>query len=248
MTSGSVKRGRASSSRDASGPSLPSRAALYIGGVSAVVAALCYSSFLLSPWTHAASSAGNGFISELENSDQPFAWLYRASDVLAGVGILVAAWAVRRLLAGRRRATSGAALLALTGVSSLLDAVTSMSCDPDTSARCAQDEHTTLGLIGQLLALHTDSGLLGFLGSAVGAAVLGVAVTGRWPLWGRLQIALGISIAACGLADLVLLLLGGGIGTTERARVLLTSGWFLVIGLLLAVRARFRQLTVHPAA
>jgi hypothetical protein len=52
---------------------------------------LCYSSFLLSPWADAASSASGGFVSELEDPGQPFAWLYRTSDVLAGLGILTAA-------------------------------------------------------------------------------------------------------------------------------------------------------------
>ncbi|MBV9204138.1 MAG: hypothetical protein JO037_01755, partial [Actinobacteria bacterium] len=61
---------------------------------------------------------------------------------------------------------------------------------------------------------------------------------GRWPGWGRLQLVLGISIASCGLADLVLLLLGDSIGTTERARVLLTSAWFLVLGVFLLREGR----------
>ncbi len=219
----------------------PGRATLWIGGISAIIAALSYSSFLLSPWTDAASSTSNGFVSELEDPGQPFAWLYRSSDVLAGVGILIAAWALWRLVAGRRWAAIGVALLALAGASSALDAVSSMQCDPNTSAQCAQGEHTAFGLIGQLLALHTDSGLLGFIGSAAGAAVLGVAVAGRWPVWGRLQVALGIAMASCGLADIILLLLSSSIGTTERTRVLLTSGWFLVIGLFLAVRAAQRD-------
>ena len=223
--------------RHVSRPAGPGRATLYIGAVSAVIAAVSYSSFLLSPWTHAASSAGGGFISELEDPGQPFAWLYRASDVSAGVGVLVAAWVVRRLVAGRW-AAGGTALLALAGGSSVLDAATSMQCDPGTSARCARDEHTPLGLLGQLLYLHTDSGLLGFVAAAAGAAVLGAAMAGRWPPWGRLQIALGIGIASCGLAELIVLLLAGSIGTAVRVQVLLTSGWFLAIGLFLAARAR----------
>jgi hypothetical membrane protein len=245
VTSGSVKRREASPRRDIGGRSGPGRAALWIGSISAIIAAVCYSSFLLSPWTDAASSASGGFVSELEDPGQPFAWLYRTSDVLAGVGILIAACVLWRLVAARRWAVTGVALFALTGASSVLDAVTSMQCDPNTSAQCAQNEHTTLGLISQLLALHTDSGLLGFVGSAVGAAVLGVAVAGRWPLWGRLQIALGIGMASCGLADLILLLLSSSIGTTERTRVLLTSAWFLIVGLLLAARAR--SVTAHLA-
>jgi len=124
-------------------------------------------------------------------------------------------------------------LFALAGASSILDAATSMQCDPDTSARCAQGEHTAFGLIGQLVNPHTDSGLLGFIGGAAGASVLGAVVAGRWAGWGRLQIALGIGIASCGLADIILLLASSSIGWTERIRVLLTSGWFLATGLFL---------------
>jgi hypothetical membrane protein len=205
----------------------------YAGGIAAIIAAVCYSSFLLSPWTHAASPAGNGFVSELEDPGQPFAWLYRTSDVLAGLGVLAAACALYRLIGGRRGSAAAVGLLALTGASSILDAATSMQCDPNTSARCARGEHTALGLLSQLTAVHTDTGLLGFIGSGLGAVVLGAVLGDRWAAWGRLNVAAGISIASCGLADLILLLMSGSIGTAERARVLLTSAWFLVIGLFL---------------
>ncbi len=141
------------------------------------------------------------------------------------MGLLIAAWAVRRLTAGCRWSVPGVILLALTGLGSILGAATSMQCDPGTSARCANDEHTAVGLIGQLLALHADSGLLEFAGSAAGAAVPGATLASRWRVWGRLQITLGITLASCGLVDLLLLLLGDSIGTAERVRVVLTSGW-----------------------
>ncbi len=216
------------------GPPVPAaRAYTWIGGIAAIIAAACYSSFLLSPWTHAARSAGSGFISELEAPGQPFAWLYRTSDVLAGLGVVIAAWAVYRLIAGRRWSATAVVLFALAGASSVLDAATSMQCDPNTSTRCAQGEHTAAGLVSQLVSVHTDSGLLGFIGGAAGASILGVVIADRWVRWGRLQIAFGIGIASCGLADIVLLLVSGSIGWTERIRVLLTSGWFLAVGLFL---------------
>lgn len=232
--SGSAEPDQAAEPRQgASRPAPASRVGTWIGGIAAIIAAACYSSFLLSPWTHAARSAGNGFISELEAPGQPFAWLYRTSDVLAGLGVIVAAWAIRRFIAGRRWSVTAVVLFTLTGASSILDAATSMQCDPNTSARCAQGEHTPFGLIGQLVSLHTDSGLLGFIGGAAGASVLGAVIAGRWPGWGRLQTVLGVGIASCGLADVILLLASSSIGWTERIRVLLTSGWFLVIGLFL---------------
>jgi hypothetical protein len=220
---------------------VPDHGQTLAGGVAAIVAAVSYSSFVLSPWTHAAPSAAGGFVSELEDPGQPFAWLYRTSDVVAGVGILLAAWAVWRLVSGRRWAKAGVVLLALTGVGSLLDPAASMRCDPSTSAACAQGEHNVAGLFGQLIALHTDSGLLGFVGSAAGAAVLGVALADSWPTWGRLQIALGISMASCGLADIVLLLMSASIATTERVRVLLTSGWLLAVGFFLLQQQHLRM-------
>jgi hypothetical membrane protein len=221
-----------------------------IGGIAAVIAAVSYSSFLASPWTHGSGSAGRGFISELEAPGQPYAWLYRSSDVLAGIGILIAAWAVSRLVAGRRWSAAAIVLLTLTGASSVLDGATSMRCDPGTSVRCAHGERTASGLISQLTALHTDSGLLGFAASAAGAIILGAVLADHWRGWGRLQIALGVSIAGCGIADLFLLLTGGGIGSTERARVLLTSGWLLVAGLFLLRRssaAGARAISSQPA-
>lgn len=214
-------------------PRAAGRASTRAGGLAAIVAALSYSSFLLSPWTHPSGAASRGFISELEAPGQPYAWLYRSSDVLAGAGILIAAWAVGQLIRGRRWSAPAVALLGLTGVSSILDAATSMRCDPAASARCSRSEHTAAGLIGQLTALHTDSGLLGFAAAAAGAIILGAVLADRWASWGRLQIAVGVAIAGCGLGDLILLLSSAGIGSAERARTLLTSGWLLIIGLFL---------------
>ena len=201
--------------------------------MAALIAAVCYSSFLLSRWTHSAPSASGGFVSELEAPGQPYAWLYRSSDVLAGLGILAAAWTLRPLIRGHRWSTAAVVLLALTAAGSVVDGATTMSCDPGSNAQCAQHEHTVGGLLGQLAALHTDSGLLGFAASAIGAVMLGAVLADRWPSWGRLQIALGTAMGGCGIADIAVLLASGDIGSIERVRVLATSGWFLVIGLFL---------------
>lgn len=228
-------------------PSAPVRLGARIGGIAAIIAAACYSSFLLSPWTQAAQLTSRGFISELEAPGQPFAWLYRFSDMASGLGMLIAAWALRSLIGGHRWSAAAVVLLALTGAGSVLDGATSMRCDPSISAQCARSEHTASGLIGQLSALHTDSGLLGFAASAAGAIVLGAVLAGRWENFGRLHILLGVSIAGCGIADLVVLLTGGSIGSAERARVLLTSAWLLAIGAFLlqrhATRGVRRQVT-----
>jgi hypothetical protein len=202
-------------------------------GIAALLAAACYSSFLLTPWTHAGRASAGGFISELETSGQPYAWLYRGSDIAAGIGILIAAWALHRVIAGHPRSRTGMALLAITGIGSILDGVTSMRCDPNVAAGCIGNEDTVHGLLGELLAVHTDTGLVGFLASVAGAILVGAATVDRWPVWGRVQIAVGIGIAGCGIADLILLLRGADVGAVERSRVLLTSGWLLILGLFL---------------
>ena len=206
---------------------------LRTGAVSALVAAVCYSSFLLSRLTGSATEVNRGFVSELESAGQPYAWLYRLSDVLAGVAIVMAAVTLRSELGRRRWITAGAGLLALVGVSSVLDGLTSMRCNPSVDVQCAVGEGSVSGLLGQLSASHTDTGLLGFLGAVAGAIVLGGALVERWPAWGWAHIGLGSAGGLCGLADLVVLLAHQDIGTIERARVLLTSAWFVVIALFL---------------
>lgn len=197
----------------------------------ALVAAACYSSFLLSPFTHPGLGAERGFVSELEATGQPYAWLYRTSDVLAGCCVLILALGLRKHLPARRQSMIGLALLGMSGLASILDGLTSMRCDPSTDASCARGEQTVHGLLGQLTAAHTVTGLLGFVGGAAGAIVLGAVLADRGQRRAALHIACGIAIAGCGLADVSLLLADHDPGTVERIRILLTSSWFALLGL-----------------
>lgn len=208
-----------------------------IGAYSALFAAPTYSSFLLSRWTRPAASRGAAFISELEAPGQPYNWLFRLSDIASGLAIVVTALGVFVLLEQQRRANLVAVLVACVGVGSLIDGTTTMSCAPSVDQRCAAAESTASGLLQQLNQLHTDSGLIGFLSAATGAVLLGMTLMVSSPRWGRLMIAIGLTIAATGLLDICLLLAGADIGTTERLRTLLTSAWLAAIGVAL-IRAR----------
>src|SRR5689334_15549665 len=92
----------------------------HVGATSAVLAAVTYSSFLLSWWTEPGSSGTRTFISQLEQPGQPWSWMYRLFDITAGVAILLTA-ATLVLLRDRRPHLSAAALLAACGLGSILD-------------------------------------------------------------------------------------------------------------------------------
>ncbi|MBV9821734.1 MAG: DUF998 domain-containing protein [Actinobacteria bacterium] len=194
----------------------------------AALAALCYSSFLLAPVLRPGVSA-RGFVSELELAGQPYAWFFRLTDVIAGLGVLLLVGCLRASIGRRRQEIAGRALLALTGAASILDGVSSMGCDPLADPGCARSEQSVGGLLGQLAALHSDTGLVGFAGAAAGAILLGAAWYDRRPSLGLAQILLGVLIAGCGLADMALLLTGRDLGQVERVRTLATSLWFVLL-------------------
>jgi hypothetical protein len=200
-----------------------------MGAAMALFAAFAYSAFLASPLTEPVGTRRVEFISELEVSGHPWSWLYRLADVGAGLAILGTAAVVRAVLGRRPGPGLGCALLALAGLASVIDGATSMRCDASASSSCAVAEHTAGGLLAELSALHTDSGLVGLLAVAAAAVLLGRVIAERWPAWGRLSIALGIAVASTGLLDVALLLLGADVGIAERTRTLLTSCWLVLL-------------------
>jgi hypothetical protein len=206
------------------------RLAARMGAALALFAAIAYSAFLISPLTQPAGARRVEFISELEVAGHPWSWLYRLADVGAGLAIVGTAAAVRAVL-GRRPGTGlGCALLGLAGIASVIDGATSMRCDAAGGSSCTVAEHTAGGLLSELTALHTDSGLAGLLGVAAAAVLLGRVMVAGWPSWGRVSVAFGVAVASTGLLDVVLLLLGADVGIAERIRTLLTSGWLVLLG------------------
>jgi hypothetical protein len=195
----------------------------------ALFAGLAYSAFLLSPLTGPPGTRRVEFISELEVAGHPWSWLYRLADVGAGLAIVVTAAAVRVALGRRPGADLGCALLGLAGAASVIDGVTSMRCDALAGSSCTVAQHTAGGLLSELAVLHTDSGLIGLLGVAAAAVLLGRVLVAQWPAWGRVSMAFGIAVAITGLLDLALLLLGADVGAAERIRALLSSGWLVLL-------------------
>jgi hypothetical membrane protein len=213
--------------------SAPSRLRRTGPGIS-LFAALTYSAFLVSRWT-SAHSGQRVFVSELEAAGQPYGWLFRLADIASGLAVLWMSWLVYATLSDNRRASSAGVLVAVLGLSSVVDGCSTMKCLPSTNIRCASAEHSAGGLAGQLADLHTDSGMAGFLGAAIGAVLVGTILLSHRQWLGCLSIAVGLTIATTGLLDLVVLLAGGDIALIERTRIVLTSAWLVVLGLAVRV-------------
>ncbi|MDQ6776698.1 MAG: DUF998 domain-containing protein [Actinomycetota bacterium] len=195
------------------------------GASAALIAAPAYSSFLLGGWLLPPAERGSAFISELEVSSRPYSWLFRLCDVVAGVAIIAAAVVLYRVLAGYRRAGAAVTAVAVLGMTSVVDGTTTMACLPSVDPRCAAAEHNASGLVGQLIAVHTDSGVLGFLAAAAAAVLLGFLLIPTVPVAGRLSLIVGLLLASSGLADVALLLRSADIADVERVRTVLTSVW-----------------------
>lgn len=198
-----------------------------IGSVAGIVSAVAYSSFLFGPAAHSHLPVASSFISELEADGQPYAGLFRLSDIISGL-LIVALAAVLYQLVPRERALSvGCLLTAAMGLASVADGATTMGCAPSLDAACAQKDSTVLGLLSQTFESHTLSGLAGFLGGAGGMFLIGIAVRRSSPVWGGASVWLACALGAVGVLDLVLLAINHWFGVAERARPLLVSLWLL---------------------
>ena len=209
MTPASAEPDQPFEPRQDTGPPVPAaRADTWIGGLAAIIAAACYSSFLLSPWTQRGpiGRAVGGFIQRARSAWPAFR-VAVPNVRCPGRPLCRHRRVAMPCIACRRWSVTAVVLFALAGASSILDAATSMQCDPNTSVRCAQGEHTASGLVKMSWLACTPTPVCWGLS----AARLAPASWVPWsqaagPGWGRLQVALGIGIASCGLADIILLL------------------------------------------
>ena len=204
----------------------------WLGAVAAFVAAVSYSSFLAERWTHSTLSGSRAFISSLEAAGQPWAWAYRLSDVVAGVAMTLVAVVLWRRFGRGRTSVTAAVLLAVAGVSSVIDGATSMRCSGTIDAACAAAERNPTGMLSQLGDLHVDSGVGGLVGVCGAAILFGAGLRGSVARdrMGRCWVLLGALVGLSGLADVVVLLAGGDIGIVERFRTLTSSLWLVAVG------------------
>lgn len=135
-----------------------------------------YSAWLIAPLLGSELSPLTSFVSEVGATGQPYAHLFRATDLLAGTAFVVAAVLARRAAGPLPRfALIALAGLAALGAATMCDSLLPLSCTPTADAACAARE--AAGDVPFTHAGHAvSSGIAGFAGF--------VAVV-AWGLWRR---------------------------------------------------------------
>ncbi|MET9328733.1 DUF998 domain-containing protein [Tsukamurella sp. NPDC003166] len=203
--------------------------------------AVLYSAWLIAPVLGSELSPLTSFVSEVGASGQPSAKLFRATDLLAGTAVVVAAALAWRAARPAPWAARGALLgLLVLGAATMCDALMPLSCTPTADAACAARE-----LAGQVPFTHlghaVSSGIAGFGGVV---AVLGWArwrgtegAGGRSPLLRRFdgaRLALGAGAAfllATGWTLLAMLAPALYLGLAQRAQILALTLWLVLVAL-----------------
>jgi hypothetical protein len=202
-----------------------------IGSMAGLAAAPAYSSFLLAGALGSRLDPMNSYVSELGARTQPASACFRASDMVAGVLIVVLAVALRGSLPQAWGRNAGTVALGLAGVSSIFDGWNPMECTPSIDRACRLREDS-MGVLGQLREPHTVSSVIGVVAAIVSMAVLGNLLGSRH---GSRRLGLVGQVAALVTTGLSLAELPAdpGMGLLERSFVLCVSAWIAALALLL---------------
>ncbi len=214
-------------------PSPLARRRLTLGGVAGLVGAAAYDSFLLARPLGSSLDPVNAYVSELGVRTQPASALFRGSDELAGLLIVVLALVLRDGLPRHWHGEAGRAALAIGGVASVFDGWHPMGCAPSIEAAC-RPHPDVVGLILQLRQAHTVSSVIGVVAALASMLLLGSLLREipRWRRLGELGLLAALVVIALGLLELPLSLANHWVGLVERVQVLWISGWFVVLALL----------------
>ena len=206
-----------------------------IGGAAGLVAALAYSSFVLARALGSTLDPLRSYVSELGAPTQPASAFFRATDLVAGVLIVVLAVALRGSLPRDWRRDAGTGALGLAGVASIFDGWNPMECAPSIDLVCRRREDS-MGLLGQLREPHTLSSVAGVVAVIASMAVLGHLLGsehGRRRPFGVFGQVVALVVTGLSLAEMPLTTANPGVGLLERVHVLCVSGWIAVLALLL---------------
>ncbi len=218
-----------------------------------VLAAVAYCGLLWEAALGYPVSPSSSYLSELAAADQPWRWVFRAGDLVAGSAALTAALLLlRSLRIAARRAVVGRltlAALAVFGSATVLDALLPLRCSPSTDAACAAaDAAGTLGFAHEAHSVTSTVAVSAAVVLAVGLVALGWRAR-RSIGAGIVPMVAGTVALAATLALSVLSLraeLAGGSppGIVQRAQTLSFS--LVLLGLGLAWRGRPPGTSAEP--
>lgn len=197
-------------------------------------------------------SAVSSYISELSAADQPHHWIFRGTDLVAGILLIIGSIAALRSTTRTRWAVAGWVSLALFGVSSISDSQSPMKCAETANARCARlGELDELGLRDNLHTF-TSAGEDLFFGVAM---ICLMVVAWRIGAPSRLRriattVAVLIVIAwawtTASAARFELRHIDSFLGVAQRTEVTLMGVWLVLVSIaLLRARSDHRPSTGH---
>lgn len=118
-------------------------------------------------------SPTRSYISELSVAGQPAYQAFRIGDLVAGFGLAVLAGVLLRWRPSPQIRLGSAALTAA-AATSIIDALSPMTCTPSTDIRCWDGDHAAV--LTQLSQMHTVSGVIGFTAMVIAIAAYGSAL------------------------------------------------------------------------
>jgi Protein of unknown function (DUF998) len=214
-------------------PPPAARRRLALGGVAGLVGAAAYSSFLFARPLGSKLDPVNSYVSELGVRTQPASAFFRASDVLAGLLIVLLALVLRNGLPRDPRREAGRAALAIAGAASVFDGWHPMGCTPSVDVVC-RPHPDVIGLLAQLREAHTVSSVIGVVAAVASMLLLGrlLGESPRWRSLGEIGQLAAVAVIALGLLELPLTLTNHWVGLVERASVLCISCWYAALAVL----------------
>lgn len=216
--------------------------------VALLLGALAYTAWVLELVIATGLDPVRAYVSELAAADQPLGGLFRATDLVAGllvlVGALTALAAPARFATTNRRpwTMAGFCALALFGAATALDSRLPLSCAPTSDPVCAARE--TAGLVPATHTAHAVSSTLAMCGALAALVLLTVAARryGQWPALARLGPPLVLAELAATvwtLAEVAVLTAGRdtwALGVGQRLQVLLVALYLALLAGCLARR------------
>jgi hypothetical protein len=179
-------------------------------------------------------SPTRSYISELSVAGQPAYQAFRIGDVVAGVGLTVLA-GILLLWRPSPPMRLGSAALTAAAVTSIIDALSPMTCTPSTDIGCWDGDHAAV--LTQLSQLHTVSGVIGFAAMVIAIAASGTALRRQSETRDLGSTGLGVAAVSALLGGVQIgLALNGSdwTGLFERVQVLTMAGYLIVLTCVLA--------------